>query len=128
MMLSVETAVVNKFNVATVGRLDEGVTMKKGIYLQGVEQVIGQGKDSMTLIKHVIAQVNEPVKKDDGTLYVDDPILRTTYLQPGVLEVLPAGTPVTFEFDTKQRKRNDGTTYEKIVPVEIKPIKPGKSA
>ncbi len=126
-MLSAETAVVNKFNVATVGRLDEGVTMKKGIYLQGVEQVIGQGKDSMKLVKHVIAQVNEPVKKDDGTLYVDDPIFRIVYLQPDVLEVLPAGTPVTFELDTKQKKRGDGTVYEKIVPVEIKPIKSNKS-
>ena len=63
-------AVVNKFNVATVGRLDEGVTMKQGIYLQGVEQVIGQGRDSSKLVKHVIAQINEPVEKSDGTLYV----------------------------------------------------------
>lgn len=127
-MLLAETAVVNKFNVATVGRLDEGVTMKKGIYLQGVEQVIGQGKDATTLIKHVIAQVNDPVEKSDGTLYVDEPVLRTTYLQPGILEVLPAGTLVTFEFDTKQKKRSDGSTYEKVVPVEIKPLKSGKSA
>ena len=127
-MLLAETAVVNKFNVATVGRLDEGVTMKKGIYLQGVEQVIGQGKDATTLIKHVIAQVNDPVEKPDGTLYVDEPVLRTTYLQPGILEVLPAGTLVTFEFDTKQKKRSDGSTYEKVVPVEIKPLKSGRSA
>ena len=102
--------------------------MKHGIYLQGVEQVIGQGKDSMTLINHAIAQVDEPVKRDDGTLYVDDPVLRITYLKPGVLDILPAGTPVTFEFDTKKKKRNDGISYEQIVPVEIKPIKSNKSA
>ncbi|MCM1395850.1 MAG: hypothetical protein NC132_07090 [Corallococcus sp.] len=102
--------------------------MKQGIYLQGVEQVIGQGKDAMTLVKHVIAQVNEPVAKNDGTLYVDDPVFRITYLQPGVLNILPAGTLVTFELDTKQKKRNDGSTYEKIVPVEIKPAKSSKSA
>lgn len=102
--------------------------MKQGIYLQGVEQVIGQGKDSMKLVKHVIAQINEPVEKADGTLYVDDPILRIAYLQPNILEVLPSGTPVTFDIDTKQKKRNDGSTYEKVVPVEIKPVKSGKSA
>ena len=121
-------AVVNKFNVATVGRLDEGVTMKQGIYLQGVEQVIGQGRDSSKLVKHVIAQINEPVEKSDGTLYVDDPVFRVTYLQPDVLPILPAGTLVTFDLDTKQKKRNDGTTYEKIVPVEIKAAKSTKTA
>ncbi len=102
--------------------------MKQGIYLQGVEQVIGQGKDTMTLVKHVIAQVNEPVAKTDGTLYVDDPVFRVTYLQPDILPILPAGTLVTFELDTKVKKRNDGSTYEKIIPVEIKAAKPGKSA
>lgn len=101
--------------------------MKQGIYLQGVEQVIGQGKDQMTLIKHVIAQINVPVEKDDGSLYVDDPVLRITYLKPGVMKILPAGTPVTFEFDTKIKKRGDGSTYEKVVPVEIKPVNQGKA-
>ncbi len=102
--------------------------MKKGIYVQGVEQTIGQGADQSVLVKHVIVQINEPVEKADGSLYVDDPILRTTYLQPGVLEVLPSGTPITFELDTKVKKRNDGTTYEKIIPVEIKRVKASKAA
>ena len=102
--------------------------MKQGIYLQGVEQVIGQGRDSSKLVKHVIAQINEPVEKSDGTLYVIDPVFRVTYLQPDVLPILPAGTLVTFDLDTKQKKRNDGTTYEKIVPVEIKAAKSTKTA
>ena len=51
-----------------------------------------------------------------------------TYLQPDVLPILPAGTLVTFDLDTKQKKRNDGTTYEKIVPVEIKAAKSTKTA
>lgn len=102
--------------------------MKQGLYVQGVEQTIGQGADQSVLVKHVVVQINDPVKKADGTLYVDDPILRITYLQPGVLEILPAGTLVTFELDTKQKKRADGTPYEKIVPVEIKRAKASKAA
>ena len=90
--------------------------------------MIGQGRDSSKLVKHVIAQINEPVEKSDGTLYVDDPVFRVTYLQPDVLPILPAGTLVTFDLDTKQKKRNDGTTYEKIVPVEIKAAKSTKTA
>lgn len=102
--------------------------MKQGIYLQGIEQVIGQGKDSMKLVKHVIAQINEPIEKADGTLYVDDPVFRITYLQPDILPILPAGTLVTFDIDTKQKKRSDGTMYEKVVPVEIKAVKSTKTA
>ena len=96
--------------------------MKKGIYLQGTEQIIGSGIDQTKLVKHVIAQVDDPTVKTDGSLYVDDPQIRITYLQPGVLEVLPSGTPITFEFDVKQKKRNDGTKYEVIIPVEIKAV------
>ena len=101
--------------------------MKKGFYLQGVEQTIGQGDDQTRLVKHVIAQVDEPTVKADGSLYVDDPKLWITYLQPGVLEVLPAGTPITFEFDVKTKKRNDGTKYYDPVPVEIKPVRSAKT-
>ncbi len=98
--------------------------MKYGVYLQGIEQVIddrndkGQVIGQSKLVKHVIAQVNEP--NDKG--FADDPQIRITYLQPEVAPILPTGTLVSFELDTKTKKRNDGTTWEKIVPAEIKKV------
>jgi hypothetical protein len=97
--------------------------MKKGIYLCGNTQIIkdSNGGADTVLIKHVIAQLNDP---GEGG-YAEDPQLRIVYLKPEVMDVLPEGTVVSFEIDTKTSRR-DGKTLEKIVPVNIKPVKPVK--
>lgn len=102
--------------------------MKHGIYVQGVEQTIGRDDDQMTLVKHTICQISDPeVNEETGKTFVENPMLWDTYLKPGVLDILPAGTPITFEFDVKQKRRENGTTYSKTVPVEIKPVRSAKT-
>jgi len=103
--------------------------MKQGIYVQGVEQTIGQGSDQSVLVKHTICQINEPeVNAETGKVFVENPMLWDTYLKPGVLDIMPAGTPITFEFDVKQKRTSDGNVYAKPVPVEIKRAKASKAA
>ena len=103
--------------------------MKKGIYVQGVEQTIGRGDDETKLVKHTICQISDPeINEETGKSFVENPVLWDTYLKPGVLEIMPSGTPITFEFDVKQKRRDDGSTYSKPVPVEIKAVARGKSA
>jgi len=98
--------------------------MKHGFYLQGVPQQVGQGKDVMDMVQHLIVEVNQPISREDGSLFLEKkPTIREVYLKPGVLEVLPAGTPITFELDTKIKRTNEGVQYEKIIPVEIKAVK-----
>lgn len=101
--------------------------MKHGFYLQGVPQVVGQGKDEMEMIQHIIVEVTPPTEKENGRFYLDKPpIIREIYLKTDVMEVLPSGTAITFELDTKLKTAADGKKYEKIVPVEIKAAKPTK--
>lgn len=89
--------------------------LKNGFYLQGLPQTL---EDKSELVKHVIVQVNEPNERG----FCEDPVIRTTYLKPDVMDILPSGTPVQFDLDVKLRKTADGRSYEKIVPVEIKSL------
>ena len=80
-------------------------------------------------IKHYIVQTYEPDENEEtGKVFVRDPIVRSMFLKPGVIDVLPEGTPIEFELDSKMRKTNDGKEYEVIVPVKIKAVKRSESA
>lgn len=102
--------------------------MKKGIYVQGVEQIIGKGDDQSKLVKHTICQISDPeINEETGKIFVENPVLLDTYVKPGVIPIMAPGTPITFEFDVKQKRNDDGVPYLKPVPVEIKPVKSAKS-
>ena len=97
--------------------------MKKGIYLQGIPQTVGSDKDAMEMVRHIIVELTEPVERKKGGLFLEkEPIIREVYLKPEVLDIMPSGTHITFELDTKLKKTEDGRKYEKIVPVEIKQV------
>lgn len=94
--------------------------MCKGVYLSMVEQKFEDSNSVME--KHSIVEVFEPNEKG----FVSEPTVRTTYLQKGVLAVLPIGTEITFDYGRKDKTRKDGSRYEAIVPINIKPVSPVK--
>ena len=122
-------AVVNIF----FGRRLEGGSIggfMKGFYLLGVEQSLPNnngGEDKY--LKHYLVQTYDPEKNEEtGKVFVRDPIVRSMFLKPGILEVLPAGTPIEFELDSKMRKTNEGKEYEVIVPTNIKAVTRSKAS
>lgn len=97
--------------------------LQKGFYLKGIPQTLPNsrgGEDEY--VKHYIVQTYDPETFDSGKVYMRDPMIRTLFLKPGVLEVLPEGTPITFELDSKLRRTNEGKEYEVVVPVQIKKV------
>ena len=101
----------------------------KGFYLFGVEQSLPNtlGGDDQ-YVKHYIVQTYSPEKNEEtGKVFVRDPIVRSVFLKPAVLEIFPEGTPIEFELDSKMRKNGD-KEYEVIVPVKIKAVNRSKSA
>lgn len=95
--------------------------LQKGFYLKGIKQELPNNKGGFDeYVKHYLVQVFEPEQLDSGKLFMRDPIIRSLFLKPGVLEVMPDGTPITFELDSKMRRTNDGKDYEVVVPVLIK--------
>ncbi len=98
--------------------------LQKGFYLKGIEQELPNNKGGVDkYIKHYLVQVYDPETMDNGKVFMRDPLVRSIFLRPGILEVLPEGTPIQFELDSKMRRTNEGKDYEVIVPVEIKPVK-----
>lgn len=95
--------------------------LQKGFYLKGIDQALPNNRGGEDLyIKHYIVQVYEPDVLESGKVFMRDPQIRSLFLKPGVLEVMPDGTPITFELDSKMRRTSDGKEYEVVVPVQIK--------
>lgn len=95
--------------------------LQKGFYLKGIPQTLPNsrgGEDDY--VKHYLVQTYDAETLDSGKVFMRDPIIRTLFLKPGILEVLPEGTPITFELDSKIRRTNEGKEYEVVVPVQIK--------
>ncbi len=96
--------------------------MAKGFYLGSLEQVIGKDKDQTKLVKHTLVDVFDVQEREDGTKYQETPIVREVYLKPGVLKPLASGTAITFDYERKMKRTNDGHEYEQIVCANIKPV------
>lgn len=95
--------------------------LQKGFYLKGISQELPNNKGGVdAYVKHYIVHTFEAETLESGKVFMREPLIRSLFLKPGVLEVLPEGTPITFELDSKMRRTNDGKDYEVIVPVQIK--------
>lgn len=95
--------------------------LQKGFYLKGIKQDLPNNKGgSDEYVKHYIVQVYDAETMENGKVYMRDPLIRSLFLKPGVLEVMPEGTPITFDLDSKMRRTNDGKDYEVVVPVLIR--------